>query len=71
MSVFWNVEIDIFIDGTIKAAVLGSQARARKPHSTYQKNQWREVRSLWFHSEAEAQEAVAKAKTMNKKEVAA
>ena len=64
---FWNVGIEIYRDGTVKAAVLRSREAEYQPSVSYRKEPGREVFSLWYESEAVAQEAVIEAKVMNTK----
>jgi hypothetical protein len=71
-KIFWNVGIEIYEDGTVKAAVLRSREAASQPSTTYKRNQWMEAVSLWCGSKAEAQGAVIGALALNRKlEVAA
>jgi hypothetical protein len=69
---FWNVGIEIYADGTVKAAVLRSREAEYQPRADYRKEPRREVFSFWYGTEASAQGAVIEALAMNKKqEVAA
>jgi hypothetical protein len=65
---FWNVQIEISADGTVKAAVIRSREAEYQPSVQYKRDQWREVFSLWYETEAAAQGAVIEAKAMEKKE---
>jgi hypothetical protein len=69
---FWNVQIEVYEDGRVLAAVLRSKEAAIMPRDVYVRNPGREVFSLWYGSEAEAGDAVVQAKAMAAgKEVAA
>jgi hypothetical protein len=69
---FWNVGIEIYEDGSVKAAVLRSREAEYQPSAAYRKEPGREVFSLWYETEAAAQGAVLEALAMNKgQEVAA
>jgi hypothetical protein len=65
---FWNVGIEMYADGTVKAAVLRSRVAKYQPRESYRKEPGREVFSLWFRSEDMAQSAVIEALAMNKKQ---
>ena len=69
---FWNVGIEIYGNGTVKAAVLRSREAEYQPSVSYRKEPGREIFSLWYESEAGAQEAVIEALAMEapKKEAA-
>jgi hypothetical protein len=69
---FWNVGIEIYGDGTVKAAVLRNREAEYQPRAGYRKEPGREVFSLWYEAEEEAQGAVIEALAMGKgKEAAA
>jgi hypothetical protein len=68
---FWNVGIEIYQDGIVKAAVLRSRAARAIPGDGYVQNPGREVFSLWFSDEAEARGAVIEARAMSKRQEAA
>jgi hypothetical protein len=65
---FWNVQIEMYENGMILAAVLRSRDVATIPRDVYVQNPGREVFSLWFESEAEAQEAAFEAFAMRKEQ---
>jgi hypothetical protein len=71
MKLFWNVGIEIYRDETVKAAVLWSRKAERQPPASCREEPGREVYSLWFENEAEAQGAALEALAMNKKREAA
>jgi hypothetical protein len=62
---FWNVGIEIYKDGTVKAGVLRSREEASQPSDAYRLEPRREIFSVWFVSNAEAQGAVMDALAMN------
>jgi hypothetical protein len=68
---FWNAEVEIYEDGTVKAAVLWSRKTEAMPCDRHVENPGREVFSLWFESEAESQAAVLEALAMGKRKEAA
>jgi hypothetical protein len=68
---FWNAEVEIYEDGSVKAAVLWSREAESKPADRRVENPGREVFSLWFESEGEAQDAVVEALAMGKRQAAA
>ncbi|MDR1174564.1 MAG: hypothetical protein LBK83_03710 [Treponema sp.] len=68
---FWNVGVEIYEDGRVLAAVLRSREAEYQPSASYRKEPRREIFSLWYETEAEAQGAVLEAKAMNKKQGAA
>jgi hypothetical protein len=68
---FWNVQIEMYEDGRVLAAVLRSKEAAVMPHDVYVQNPGREVFSIWCDSEAEAEEAVRQAKAMATSKAAA
>ena len=70
-TLFWNVVIEIYADGTVKAAVLWSRKALSQPVDSYKWEPKREVYSVWFTSEAEAQSAVTEALEMNAVQVVA
>jgi hypothetical protein len=65
---FWNVQIEIYTDGTVKAAVVRSREAKYQPSVQYKRDQRRECFSLWYQDEMAAQGAVIEAKAMEKKE---
>jgi hypothetical protein len=71
MTKFWNVQIEMYENGTVKAAVLRSRAAAAMPRDGYVRNPGREVFSLWYDTAAEAEGAVIEARAMSKKQEAA
>jgi len=69
---FWKVQIETYRDGTVKAAVIGSQEAVEQPSDGYRWELRREVYSLWFRTNYEANGAVVEALAMNREqEVAA
>jgi len=68
---FWNVVIEIYEDGTTKAAVTRSRLAVKQPADGYVNQPKREVYSIWFESEVEAHGAVAEALGWNEAEEAA
>jgi hypothetical protein len=68
---FWNVGIEIYGDGTVKAAVLRSREAECQPRSGYRKEPGREVFSFGYETEAEALGAVIEARAMSKGQEAA
>jgi hypothetical protein len=68
MRRFWNVGVEMYKDGDVKAAVLRSREAERRPADNCGREPGREVYSLWYESEAEAEGAVLEALAMNKKE---
>jgi hypothetical protein len=58
---FWNVGIELYANGAVNAAIVRSRAAAAIPRNEYVRNPGREVFSLWFGSEADAQGAVIEA----------
>jgi hypothetical protein len=65
------VGIEIYRDGTVKAAVLRSREAECQPRSGYRKEPGREVFSFWYETEAAAQGVVVEALAMNRKQEAA
>jgi hypothetical protein len=70
-KIFWNVQIEMYEDGTVNAAVVKTLAAAAMPRDVYVRNPGREVFGLWYWTEAAAQDAVIEAKTMSKKQAVA
>jgi hypothetical protein len=71
-KLFWNVQVEMYDDGTVRAAMLRSRTAVAIPRDGYVQNPGREVFSLWFKTEVEGQSAVREALAMNKgQEVAA
>jgi hypothetical protein len=70
-AIFWNVQIEMYEDGTVKAAVVRSRKAEYLPRSGYLKDHGREVFSLWYETEAAARGAVLEALAMNKGQEAA
>ena len=68
---FWNVGIEIYEDGTVRAAVLQSRELENQPSDAYRREPRREIFSVWFVSSAEAQGAVIEARAMNTAQEAA
>ena len=62
---FWNVGIEIYENGTVRAAVLRSREAASQPSDVYRREPGREIFSVWFVSNAEAQGVVIEALSMN------
>jgi hypothetical protein len=62
---FWNVGIEIYEDGTVKAAVLRYRLADNQPSDDYKRQPKREVYSVWFNSEVEAHGAVFEALNWN------
>jgi hypothetical protein len=67
---FWNVQIEMYTDGRVLAAVLRNREAAIMPRDVYVHNPERDVFSLWFKTESKAREAVIEALAMNKKQEA-
>jgi hypothetical protein len=65
-KLFWNVQIEMYDDGTVRAAILRTRMAIAMPRDGYVRNPGREVFSLWFKAEVEAQGAVLEALAMNK-----
>jgi hypothetical protein len=63
---FWNVGIEISVDGTVKAAILRSREAEYRPGTAYRKEPGREVFSLWYETEEAARRAVGEARAMGK-----
>jgi hypothetical protein len=68
---FWKVGIEIYEDGRVLSAVLGSREAKYQPSVSYRKEPGREIFCLWFETSAEAQGAVLEALAMNRKQGAA
>jgi hypothetical protein len=68
---FWNVGIEIYRDGTVKAAVLRNREAEYQPPASYKREPGREVFSFWYETGAAAQGAVLEALAMNKGQGAA
>jgi hypothetical protein len=68
MKKFWSVGIEIYEDGTVKAAILRNRKAKYQPSVSYRKEAGREIFSLWYETEAAAQGAVLEALAMNKKQ---
>jgi len=64
-KIFWNVGIEIYEDGTVKAAVLRSREAVDQPSDGYRREPRREVFSLWFRTMYAANGAVVEALAMN------
>ena len=62
---FWNIGVEIYMDGTVRAAVLRNREAASQPSDSYRREPGREIFSVWFVSNAEAQGAVIEALSMN------
>jgi len=62
---FWNVGIEIYDDGTVKAAVLRKRFKERQPKDLYIQQPNCEVYSVWFNSELAAHNAVNEALNWN------
>jgi hypothetical protein len=65
---FWNVQVEIYGDGTVKAAVLRSREAKYQPSVSYWKDPGREIFNLWYETEDEAKGAVLEAKAMEAKQ---
>jgi hypothetical protein len=65
---FWNVQVEIYEDGQVLAAVLRSREAKYQPSVSYRQEPKREVFSLWYETEAAARGAVLEALAMNKKQ---
>jgi hypothetical protein len=70
-KLFWNVQIEMYDDGTVRAAILRTRAAVAMPRDVYVRNPGREVFNLWFKTEVEAQGAVLEALAMSKGQEAA
>jgi hypothetical protein len=70
-KLFWNVQIEMYDDGTVRAAMLRTRAAVAMPCDGYVKNPGREVFSLWHETESAAHGAVIEALAMNKGQEAA
>jgi hypothetical protein len=68
---FWNVLVEIYGNGTVKAAVLRSREAEYRPRQTWRDEPGREVFSLWYETEASAQGAVIEALAMSRGQEAA
>jgi hypothetical protein len=68
---FWNVLVEIYGDGNVKAAVLGNREAEYQPPASYRREPRREVFSLWYETEMAAQGAVIEALAMSRKQEAA
>jgi hypothetical protein len=64
---FWNVLIEVYEDGPVKAAVLRSREAETRPPDSCREEPGREIFSLWYETEAAAQGAVLEAKAMDNK----
>jgi len=64
-KLFYCVEIEIYEDGTVKAAILLSREATSKPSDIYKLEPSREIFKLWFTSAIEAGCAVIEALAMN------
>jgi hypothetical protein len=71
MKKFWNVGVEIYEDGTVKAAILRDRKAKYQPSVSYRKEPGREIFNLFYETEADAQGAVLEALAMNKKQGAA
>jgi hypothetical protein len=67
----WNVQIELYADGSVKAAVLRAWTAEAAPQDGCVQNPGREVFSLWFESEAAARGAVVEALAMSERREAA
>ena len=68
---YWNVQIEMYEDGTVNAAVVRTRMAATMPRDVYVRNPGREVFGLWFGTEAAAQDAVIEALAMSGKRAVA
>jgi hypothetical protein len=68
---FWNVGVETYVDGTVKAAVLRCREAEYQPMDSYRKEPGREIFSIWFESAEAAEEAVFEALAMNDQKQAA
>jgi len=66
---FWKVGIEIYEDGTVKAAVMRYRLADNKPSDDYKQEPRREIYVLWFASEVEAHGAVFEALDWNTEKV--
>jgi len=64
---FWNVGIEIYEDGTVKAAVLRNRLAEKQPADDYKLQPKHEVYSVWFASEIAAYGAVFEAFDWNER----
>lgn len=64
---FWNVGIEIYEDGTVKAAILRNRLAEKQPADDYKSQPKREVYSVWFNNEVTANSAVFEALCWNEK----
>ena len=62
---YYNVQIEVYAYGAVKAAVMRSKLAGTLPDDGYVENPDREVYSLWFGSKVEARDMVAEALAMN------
>jgi hypothetical protein len=67
----WNVQIELYADGSVKAAVLRERTACAMPGDECVRNPGREVFSLWYESGAAARGAVAEALAMSERREAA
>jgi hypothetical protein len=68
---FWNAGIEIYGDGTVKAAVLRNRKAEYQPPASYRKEPGREGFSFWYGNEEAARGTVVEALAMNRKQEAA
>jgi hypothetical protein len=61
---FWNVQIEAYEYGAVKAAIVRGREAPAMPRDRYKRDIGREVYSLWFGSEAEAEDAVVEARRL-------
>ena len=65
-SSYFNVQIEAYQDGTVRAAVIRSRQAERQPADKYKRDPGREIFSLWYGTEKEAQGAAMEALDLNK-----
>jgi hypothetical protein len=63
---FWNVGIEIYGDGTVKAAVLRTRTAEWQPRAGYRKQPGLEAYSLWYATASAALGAVLEARAEGK-----
>jgi hypothetical protein len=64
-KLFWNVQIELCKDGTVRAAVIRTRKAIAIPRDAYVHNPGQEAWSIWFPGKKEADEAVIEARAMS------
>ena len=60
---YWNVSIEVYDDGIVKAGVIRSRAAIKLPVDGYMRQPKREVYSVWFDTEETANSAAMEARS--------